>query len=302
MKIGRSLGFLVVAFLAAVVAQPAEARLVYQRAGTKQIVVAANDGSGARVVARGFAPALSPDGRRVAFFRAAAGVDERLYVVKASGGRPLLVARRVDASQAEPASLDWAPDGRALAVGRRGGVGVLVDLARDRRMRVRGDPFYVGAAFSPGGRRAVVVLASVRIPHLVLVTLGRERRREIALGDYPVWGKPGIAFHVDRGIALKPRPRARARLIVRFDRDRSVLPLAWSGDGRTLLIGAGKAILVRPDGSNPQTLDVPFNSITGISHDGEEVLGRVGSDVVVARRDGTSRVVASNAEYPTWAP
>jgi hypothetical protein len=53
-------------------------------------------------------------------------------------------------------------------------------------------------------------------------------------------------------------------------------------------------------GGEPQTLDVPFTKVAGISRGGNRALGLVDRDVVVARRDGSMRVVARDAAFPSW--
>jgi hypothetical protein len=303
------LAIAVVATLAAVAAQPAHARLVYQRADAREVVVASDDGSGARVIARGFAPALSPDGRRVAFFRDGRGIAERLFVVSATGGRSRLVARSVAAARSPAAtqSVSWSPDGRRIALSRaRGADGVIVDLARGRVTRVRGNLAYGGATFSPDGSRAVVVGVDIRRVTLDLLSLRRERVRAIGSGGCPAWGPAGIAYRGDRGIVVKRRPRSDGRVIMTVDEERRMCPLAWSRDGGTLLLGAESAypafnaLLVAPDGADPQTLDVPFSKVAGVSHSGDQVLGLVGDDVVIATRDGGSQVAVRDAAYPSW--
>ena len=63
-------------------------------------------------------PALSPDGRRIAFtrlFDAAGGtVQDDIYVMNANGTR----LHRLTASEGDEESLTWSPDGRRIAYNR----------------------------------------------------------------------------------------------------------------------------------------------------------------------------------------
>jgi Tol biopolymer transport system component len=114
--------------------------------GSDRIVVLRADGSGHESLGPGTAPAWSPDGARVAFFR-----TDGLYVLPAAGGS----AKRVY-QFSEPANVndenvigpDWSPDGRRLAFAQRGGCiarGVYVlELARGQAERMTNDCHLVG--------------------------------------------------------------------------------------------------------------------------------------------------------------
>jgi TolB protein len=72
------------------------------------------DGTGARLLLRrGYAPAWSPDGSRLAFVSRRSG-DEEIYVARADGSRP----QRVTRSPGPDLSPAWSPDGRQLAWSR----------------------------------------------------------------------------------------------------------------------------------------------------------------------------------------
>ena len=91
-------------------------RLVWEI--TSDIFVAASDGSTARKIARipprfysvPRRPALSPDGRRIAFFQAELGPNGDLWVVSADGGD----ARRLTTDVREAGAPVWTPDGRRI--------------------------------------------------------------------------------------------------------------------------------------------------------------------------------------------
>jgi hypothetical protein len=300
---------IVAAAVLAAAAAPADARLVYEEAKKHRIVALDDGGTGARVIARGFAPSLAPDGRHVAFFRKGKRrLHERLFVVPARGGKPRLVARRVRAvrSRFATGSVDWSPDGERVAAQRANGVdGVVVDLRSGRRTAIEGDRAYGGAAFSPGGSRALVLEVDLRAQRLEVVGVKHGHRRALGEGDCPTWGRPALAYRRGDEVVARSRPSAPERVILSGG-EATPCPLAWSSDGSALLLGresaypAFDALLTAPDGSDAQALDVPFTQITGVSHDGQRVLGLVDDDVVVAARDGSTRVVAHDATFPSW--
>ncbi len=108
------------------------------------------DGRPARRMTRGFrdaSPRFSPDGRLLAFLRAAAEGRPQLYIVEASGGEPQAVTEQ----KLGVSDFDWSPDSRQLAFtsrvpaeGRYGttdGVGAGAEDARlitDYKFRMNG--------------------------------------------------------------------------------------------------------------------------------------------------------------------
>ncbi len=93
-----------------------QGKLVFMTTSGGDIYVINADGTGLRhLVGDGIDPALSPDGRQVAFTRW--GLDEGLYVVNVdgSGERQILSAK-------QPKSPTWSPDGSRIAFNmQRGG-------------------------------------------------------------------------------------------------------------------------------------------------------------------------------------
>lgn len=94
--------------------RPLAGTLVFQDGNGGNIYVMNADGSGLRRLTYGFDPALSPDGRQVAFTR----WDEPrgLWVINTDGSGERLV---LGANQ--PRSPDWSPDGQALVFERAAG-------------------------------------------------------------------------------------------------------------------------------------------------------------------------------------
>jgi ATP phosphoribosyltransferase len=88
--------------------------------------------------------------------------------------------------------------------------------------------------------------------------------------------------------------------------ERTVLPLDWSADGSRLLaqVGGGpeptRAVVITAATGAVKTLPLEFDDVVDFSRNGKRVLGIVGGDVVSVRLDGATRVLARNANSPSW--
>jgi hypothetical protein len=277
--------------------------LVYQDRHTNDILAAYATGSQARVIAHGHEPFVSPDGRRVAFFkRATRQSNDDLYVVSTKGGRPRLVARGAW-TQTDPRSQMWSPDSRHLVVGDvTGYAAFLVDVVRRTRRVVPLDSFG-GVSFSPSGKQFAIVDDHGRGADIyVLRSDGSHSRHLAAEAGWPVWGRPGIAFATGAGVVLKPGPGKRGRRLA------SARPIAWSVDGSVLLgatrcdsVDSCRALLIDPTTGATRELPFTFTPLDGLSRDGSLVLGEMDGNVVSARADGTNlRVLAREATAATW--
>lgn len=274
--------------------------LVYQDPHTNDIYAAYATGSHARVIAHGREPFVSPDGRRVAFFKRARGQSlDNLYVVSTKGGRARLVVR--DAwTQTDPQM--WSPDSRHLVVGSTYAA-FLVDVVRRTHREVPLESFG-GVSFSPSGKQFALVDANLRDPDIyVFRSDGSHPRLLAAEAGWPVWGRPGIAFSTGAGLVLKPGPGKRGRVL-----SRSARAIAWSADGGVLL-GATRcdspdscrAVLIDPTTGATRELPFTFTPLDGLSGDGSLVLGEMDGNVVSVRADGTKlRVLAHEATAATW--
>jgi dipeptidyl aminopeptidase/acylaminoacyl peptidase len=92
------------------------------------------DGSGPRRITRGAhdsAPAFSPDGRAIAFLRAAPGTPPQLHVMDARGGEPV----RLTDQKLGAGDFDWSPDSARIAytarVAEEGRYGTVEGIAPD---------------------------------------------------------------------------------------------------------------------------------------------------------------------------
>ncbi|HET6571773.1 MAG TPA: hypothetical protein VFG58_09840, partial [Solirubrobacterales bacterium] len=172
-----------------------------RRGGPTYVWLARADGSGARRMAAGEAPLLSPDGRKLALAR----VDSRrsaLLILSPRGGA---VGKYFDFMQrVEP--LVWSPDSRYLAVWVLGPSAkqprlVVVDtVAKRARTVARGQ--IEGASFAPQGADRLVfglgrsqLFSAPRDLYVVRARGGRARRlTDDGSSLNPVWSRRGILY------------------------------------------------------------------------------------------------------------
>jgi WD40-like Beta Propeller Repeat len=296
-------------------APPAAAVLVYQSTETRQgserhvVVAARNDGSHARVVAGGFAPSVSPDGRLVAYFTTGrSGID--LYVTRTEGGatpRLLIHAKAYHWGYL----LLWSPDSRFLLAPRLSGPGAyLVDVRRGTR-RLTPTRQYAGAAFSPDGSRIVLDEAfdcDDCSDRLVLLRSGSLEKERTIRGFGPAWGARGLAFARRNRIMIVRDIDSQPKTLLSADRE-VLVPVDWSASGRRLLAVTAtrfptatfRGLLVRRADGAATEVPYAFRTVVALSRDGRTILGESpGSDVVSVAADGTERVLARRARRPSW--
>ena len=98
---------------AGLLAAPAQATLVYDTGLTRPHVWSAHDdGSGARLLAGGSDPRISPDGTLVAYEVETKGFRPDLRIVPADGSAP---PRTLARSWRETDTFAWSPDSRMIA-------------------------------------------------------------------------------------------------------------------------------------------------------------------------------------------
>lgn len=218
-------------------------------------------------------PALSPDGRRVAFaWSGPKGGDFDLYVQTVGEDRP----RRLTMHPAEDKSPAWSPDGERLAF-------VRADEA--------GSGIYVVALGCGGGERRLAAIASGDVPDLAWSADGRwlyfadraaasggthVARLEVATGARARVTRPPARLLGDRDLALSRDGRvAFARAVVpgvedlwvtgaggarRLTTDStSINGLEWAPDGSSILFssargGSSRLWRIDPGGGVPEAL------------------------------------------------
>jgi hypothetical protein len=327
--VGLSLGLLVV-LIAGWASASAEARVVFARPADVPwsspkhagIFVSADDGSGPRRVARGNVPMLSPDGRRIAFFRTLRSGRTDLWVVDVRSRRARRLLRGVISGGGTYTHrpVAWTLDGKSIVahVSRSFEPSTaIVDAKTGRHRTIPGYPF---ASPSPGGARLAVTFTRGPFANstgYVGVTDGRGRNRvRVTRGGRPLWGRPGlVAVTPGERILLYARPHVSRRFTVLADFSGTgdvATGVAWSREGSTLLAGritpptaeapevVFRSVVINAALGETFTFPTPLTTAYALSRDESAVLGQRGDDVVVEHRDGTVDVIASNADSAGW--
>jgi Tol biopolymer transport system component len=281
-------------------ARPVVQRIVYMNflPGPNEVWVARVDGAGKRRLAAGSAPAISPDGRWVAFEGGReATFEPRFYkdlmLVPTAGGRPRVLLRGARGPV-------WSPDSERVAVlqdldDRRRAL-VVSDITTGKATTVARGPID-DVSFSPRGDEIAYSRGEVfgKVDVYVSDADGGNERRVTDDGSsaYPVWGPREIAFArivPYRGwgaheIWLVRSDGSGRRLLTKTPRALlgqgivGLVPVAWSADGRALLAGLANEFGAVPYAVNPQTGSVHrigeldyAASPDGLSRDGRFVL------------------------------
>jgi dipeptidyl aminopeptidase/acylaminoacyl peptidase len=261
-------------------------------ASSGHIVRAAADGAAAVTIADGQSPAVSPDGRWIAFLRYdRASRSSDLSIVAAGGGR----ARPVGLPGGPYVyRLAWSPDSTRLVALTGSGL-VVVDRSdrRVHRLRTPGPPGFSRPSVSPDSRR--VVFASGRagsdvevatLPGGPVVRLTRDHH-----SFAPVWGPAGIAYSREccvRGdIWLMQPDGSHRRRLTRTEQ--GILPVDWSANGHHLLAvhpGLTRSEIWAVDTTDGEarglTVAVPGLEALALSRDGQRILYATGCN----RRQG----------------
>lgn len=285
-------------------AQARGAVLVYQRTASHDIVAAYATGSHARVIARGLYPVVSPNGRLVVFIKRR-GASDDLYMVSVKGGRARMLAHDVFLLS-DPGGDVWSPDNRHVVVGDPSGGGFVIDVIHRTLRTISLASDFGGGSFSPSGKQLAVDDARPRAADVYVFDSDGSHPRHLAPGNFPSWGRPGIAFTAGNSVFLKPAPRKHDRTLLRPPSNEFAFPVAWSADGNALLAAQGQsfdsvsAVLVDMRTGATRSPPSTFTSLDGLSRDGSVVLGEMGGNVVTVRSDGELHVVARTATAASW--
>jgi len=145
-------------------------------------------------------PQWSPDRRLIAFTEWGA-VDNRVYVVPAGGGSPMLLL----AGDFHPADSTWSPDGKSIAYGGGsvyGGTGTeirILTLDSKQSKTIPGSQHMFSPRWSPDGH--YIAALSEDMLRLFLFTVDTGRWKELSLPEkrvvgYPTWSHDGQYLYV----------------------------------------------------------------------------------------------------------
>ena len=300
-----------IAVAATLVAVPAaaQATLVFTRNPLDTTVWAAKDnGSHAKVLAKGRNPSVSPDGLQVAFERSSRshGFRSELMLASADGkGNPKLLL----GNWAEPYVFDWSPDSSTIAVLAGSGQGkrslVTLDVTTGKRRNVA-KGYFSGLSFSPDGEELVYAMApSESYPprsdlyEYSLTSGSIVRLTKTHDASEPLWGPKGKIVFVKLLHAKQRRYGPEGQLFLINEDGTGVKrlthtkvdpllfglnPTDWSDDGNRLLAeftgqDTSYAVVVNPKTGAERALtkerEVGFVG-AALSADGKTVLGSVG--------------------------
>jgi dipeptidyl aminopeptidase/acylaminoacyl peptidase len=305
---------------------------------TGEVWTARADGTGARRLLRGWAPAVSPDGRWIAFHRCSEYVRCDLYVVSTTGGEPRLLARLTN-------SPEWSPTSERLVawrtVGSRDSILLSIDPRTGRETELARGLLHTKSV-APSGEEVVYsrgvpadqkFFGAERIDLYVVGIDGGEPRQLTHDGrsDYPVWGPEAIAFArvlPYRGWGrheiwrIEPNGEGRRSVTGRLPKRligsgiTGLVPVAWSADGRSLLTELTNEFGAPPYAVDPETGAIRkigdfgyYSFPAGLSRDGRFVLvvesglpeGGAREGLLVAPyRGGRPKLVATRAGPASW--
>jgi WD40-like Beta Propeller Repeat len=310
------------------------ARFVYETSssGPPFVWVARTDGGGARRVAGGESPHVSPDGGTVAYGATSRSGFE-LIMTPAAGGRARVL---LDSWWTAEGTFAWSPDSKTIAAVSGRGSGrtrlLLIDVAGGRG-RVGATGWFFGASFAPAGDRLVYGAATSRDDPLeaglftVPVSGGAPTRlTKVGASAYPLWGPASIVFaRLQKPMRSNDSPNQNLYLIEpsggnerQLTHQRvgyllaGLVPRAWSADGRRLLAEFGGQDTSYAETVDPRSGRVrAFRGIVGfaLSRDGSTILGATGgfepgmapnNVVTVPYAGGSPHVLARGAFYSDW--
>jgi Tol biopolymer transport system component len=328
----------VVALLA--VPAAAQATLAYTTHVFHPHVVVANDnGKGAKAIGAGTTPKVAPNGKLVAFEREPAngkGPEMKLYDVATGKTKTIFQPWR------ESYTFAWSPDSTMVAALRGGELGTrtlfVVNVETGKATRIA-TGYFNAVSFSPDSEEVVFGLASeefggkiniVRDP----VTGGpTSTLTHDGISGWPLWGPQGQIVFVKQLNAKQRKYGPKNDLFLMNANGKGVkrlthtkvdaltvglFPTAWSASGKQLLTEFGGqdtsyAVSVNPKTGAEKNLS-PGNTETGFSGvaltpNGKTVLGYIGGFeggstklkiASVPYKGGKPKVIVNGGFNPSW--
>jgi Tol biopolymer transport system component len=265
-------------------------------------------------------PAVSPDGRRVAFLSERGLMDIELWLADAETGEVVRRLVRGTAFDAHFGSLNFlasagtfSPDGNQLAFAalRRGtDVLAIVDVGRarvTRQIQVPGVTELANPSWSPDGRTVVVAGTSGGLTNLYEIDLTSGESRQLTTGRnadlMPEYSPDGqrIAFVTDRGpgtdlatlrfggyrIAVLDRATGAVEIVHGATGERNINPV-WTPDGTGLYF-----ISDRTGVANIFRLELATGTLSSVTRIFQGVSGFTELSPALAGARGTDRLVFS---------
>jgi Tol biopolymer transport system component len=329
----------VIALLA--VPAAAQATLAYTTHVFHQhVVVAQDNGKGAKAIGAGTSPKVSPDGKLVAFEREPAngkGPEMKLYDVATGKTKTLFQPWR------ESYTFAWSPDSTMVAALRGGELGTrtlcVVNVETGKSTRIA-KGYFNAVSFSPDAEEVVFGLSSgefggkTNIVHGPAAGGPTSPLTHDGISGWPLWGPQGQIVFVKQLNAKQRKyhqPKndlflmnANGKGVKRLTHTKvdaltvGLFPTAWSASGNQLLTEFGGqdtsyAVTVNPKTGKEKNLS-PNNSETGfagvaLTPNGKTVLGYIGgfeggsTSLKIASlpyKGGKPKVLVNGGFSPSW--
>jgi Tol biopolymer transport system component len=304
------------------------------------VVVAKDNGKGAKAIGAGTNAKVAPNGKLVAFERETKGQkgpEMKLYDVATGKTRTIFSPWR------ESYTFAWSPDSSMVAALSGGELGkrtlYVIDVESGKKTRIASG-YFNGVSFSPDGEEVVFGLATTenypaktdvfRDP----VTGGpTSTLTHDGISGWPLWGPQGQIVFVKQLNAKQRKYGPKNDLFLMNADGKSVkrlthtkvdqltaglFPTAWSASGNQLLAEFGGqdtsyAVAVNPKTGKEKNLS-PDNTETGfagvaLSADGKTALGYIGGYegggnslkiASVPYKGGKAKVIVKGGFNPSW--
>jgi dipeptidyl aminopeptidase/acylaminoacyl peptidase len=191
-------------------------------------------------------PAVSPDGRRVAFISDRGGGGLHLYVARTDGRGLERVSSALKTDQSLLQHVAWSPDSKLLAVALPGGVLYVIGPGERQRVVAASPPILLAPAWSPDGHMIALDIGTYRDPGTEVVSATGKRSwhvrgRRVGSGRLAGWGWSATGrLAVRRGATIRVySENGRLQMSVR---GRSY---SWSLEGRRLATVTSDRLEVR---------------------------------------------------------
>ena len=206
----------------------------------RAVHVMAPNGRGLRRLRAGFHPAWSPNGRRIAFI----GPDDGTWVMRSDGSRPRRVKRGAANGDSD---VDWAPDGRKLAVIDDQRAVTLFSLEDGQRTKLTIPPSNIlgddHPVFAPDGQKVAFTRSDGGSENIYVVSTFGGEVRQLTFGNTRIQS------------------------------------IRWTPDGKHLIFASNRSgsfqlWKIQESGSPPEPLPASGNGATdfAISRDGSQLL------------------------------